>query len=210
MDINSVFYSSSTSSQAVKAQEVIAKYAQSEKDDDNDKTASSTGDTYTKSDSVTTSDSGIYSKENIKKTLDEMEEQRSQAMSDMISEMLSQQSNAKGLSYLNLTGNSSSLSSLTVTKSDIDDATASISDGGYWSVDSVATRIMDMATMLAGGDESKLSTLKAAVIKGFGGAMDKLGKDSLNDMPDITQQTYKEVMNRFDKWEESFNTEGAE
>ena len=206
MDINNVLYSGNAS-QALKAQETMAKYAQSTKEDEGtDSTTSKTEDTYKKSDSVTSSDSGIYSKENIKKTIEQIEEQRAQAMTNMISDMLGQQANAKGLSFLNLNGNSS----ISVTQSDIDDASASISDGGYWSVDSVATRIMDMATMLAGGDESKLATLKEAVIKGFGGAMDKLGKDSLDDMPDITQKTYTEVMNRFDKWEQSFNTANAE
>ena len=64
-----------------------------------------------------------------------------------------------------------------------------------------------MAELLAGGDSSKLSVLKDAVIKGFGGAVKQFGIESLDEMPDITRQTYAEVMNRFDKWEAELNGE---
>lgn len=159
---------------------------------------------YEKSETTVSSESGIYSKENIMKSVEQIEAQRQAAMTQMISEMLGQQANASGLDFIFGEG-TSSLTLSEITQADIDEAQASISEGGYWSVDSVATRIMDMAELLAGGDSSKLSVLKDAVIKGFGGAVSQFGYESLDEMPEITQQTYAEVMNRFDKWEAEFN-----
>ena len=159
---------------------------------------------YEKSENTVSSDSGIYSKENIKKTVEQIEEQRQAAMTQMISDMLGQQANATGLDFIFGKG-TSSLSLSELTQADIDEAKASISEGGFWSVDAVATRIMDMAELLANGDSSKLSVLKDAVIKGFNGAVSQFGFENLDEMPEITQQTYTEVMNRFDKWEAEFN-----
>jgi len=90
---------------------------------------------------------------------------------------------------------------LNVTQQDIDDAKAAISEGGEWSVTAVADRIMNMAYALSGGDESKLSTLKDAVLKGFSEA--GFDPDNRSSMPDITGQTYDEILNRFDDWEKN-------
>lgn len=198
MDINNVFYSSGTSANSLKAQEAIANFKKYEAkaNESEDTSEKSTGDSYTKSDESVSSDSGIYTKENIQKTIKEIESQRTQAMQNMLTEMLGKQANSAGMSFLNNTSFSSA------SLSDITDAQNSISDGGYWSVDSVAGRIMDMAKLLANGDSSKFETLKNAVIKGFNGAAKKMGHSSLSDMPDITNQTYDEVMKRFDKWSE--------
>lgn len=80
-----------------------------------------------------------------------------------------------------------------------EDAKAAISEGGAWSVDAVATRIFDLATAIAGDDPEKLSQMKAAVEKGFEQAgmtwKDATGQSKL---PDISNQTYNEIMNRFD------------
>lgn len=208
MDINNVFYGGS-STNALKAQEAMAnfkKYEASKADESEDATGKSNEDSYTKSDSNVTSDSGIYTKENIQKTIKEIESQRTQAMQNMLTEMLGKQANAAGMSFLKNT----SFSSASI--SDITDAQDSISDGGYWSVDSVAGRIMDMAKLLANGDSSKFETLKNAVIKGFNGAAKKMGHSSLSEMPDITNQTYDEVMKRFDKWSDELglSTKDAE
>ncbi len=83
------------------------------------------------------------------------------------------------------------------TPEDVEAAKAAIAEGGYYSVNSVATRIMDMATALAGGDSSKIEALRAAVEEGFKQAGSIYGAE----LPGICQDTYKEVMNRFDAWE---------
>ncbi len=77
-------------------------------------------------------------------------------------------------------------------------AQASIEEGGEYSVDAVAGRIIDFAKALSGGDKSKLETLKNAFIEGFEQARDAFG----GELPEISQQTYDEVMSRFDAWEQ--------
>lgn len=200
MEINSLpFISAGSTVQSLKAKSAVASYKENvENADSAQENNSNVSDSYQKSDSAVTSETGIYSKESIKKTVDEMEKQRTQALTNMVSEMLGKQSQAKGLSFIKDLN-------LTPTQTDISEAQDSISDGGFWSVDSVASRIMDMASLLANGDASKLSTLKDAIVSGFGNAASALGRDSLDDMPDITKDTYKEVMKRFDEFSDKLN-----
>ena len=81
-----------------------------------------------------------------------------------------------------------------------EDAAKAIAPGGAWSVDAVSTRIFDLATAIAGNDPEKLSQMRAAVEEGFRQAgltwKDATGQDN---MPEISKQTYNEIMSRFDK-----------
>ncbi|MGN1349561.1 MAG: hypothetical protein ACI4VM_01015 [Anaerovoracaceae bacterium] len=90
---------------------------------------------------------------------------------------------------------------LNVTQKDIEEAKASIEEGGQWSVGVVSDRIMNMAYALSGGDESKLSTLKNAVLEGFRQA--GFDPDNRSSMPSITGETYDEILSRFDDWEKN-------
>ena len=76
---------------------------------------------------------------------------------------------------------------------------AAISEGGAYSVDSVATRIFDLASAIAGGDPEKLKKMQDAVEEGFKQAgltwKDATGQD---DMPQITKDTHAEITKRFD------------
>ena len=80
-----------------------------------------------------------------------------------------------------------------------EDAKKAIGEGGQWSVDAVSTRIFDLATAIAGNDPEKLQEMRAAVEEGFKQAgqvwEEHTGSSS---MPDITKQTYNELMHRFD------------
>lgn len=49
----------------------------------------------------------------------------------------------------------------------VEKAKESISDGGEYSVDSVAANIINMAKALSGGDSSKINELKEGFLKGF-------------------------------------------
>lgn len=201
MNIANIGYSNVNNS--LQVEQALENYKKSvEASDESKENSKELVEGYEKSEETVSSESGIYSKENIRKTVEQIEAQRQAAMTQMISDMLGQQANASGLDFIFGNG---SLTLSEITQADIDEAKASISEGGFWSVDAVATRIMDMAKLLAGGDSSKLAVLKDAVIKGFNGAVSQFGFDSLDEMPDITQQTYTEVMNRFDKWEAEFN-----
>lgn len=75
-------------------------------------------------------------------------------------------------------------------------AKASLKGEGYWSQESVSTRILDMAKSLSGGDAENFEILKEAVIKGFESAENSWG----SKLPDITNSTYDLVMKGFDSW----------
>lgn len=92
---------------------------------------------------------------------------------------------------------------LNVTPEAAEKAKESIQDGGEYSVDSVATNIMNMAKALSGGDSSKIGELRDGFIKGFKEAEKAWG----GELPEISQKTYDEVMKRFDEWENSSKEE---
>lgn len=78
-------------------------------------------------------------------------------------------------------------------------AQKAISEGGTYSVNAVADRIMTMAKALAGDDPNKLQQMRAAVEKGFKEAGFDFKKATNSDLPQICQDTCKEVMRRFDE-----------
>ncbi|MBE6842847.1 MAG: hypothetical protein E7510_08480 [Ruminococcus sp.] len=158
-------------------------------------------DSFTRQPNVETTDTGIYSKESISKALETAEEQRTQAFISMIEKMFEAQGNSSYLSVSDITEHIKS----NFTQEDIEAAKQSVSEGGFYSVDAVATRITDMAMALAGDDPSKISVLRDAVTKGFGQAAETLRLKE-DDMPDITKRTYTEIMKRFDEWEKSYET----
>ena len=71
-----------------------------------------------------------------------------------------------------------------------------IAEDGYWGVNQTSDRIFDFAKALSGEDESKMQEMVKAVEKGFKEATKSWGKN----LPDISNQTYKAVMDKFDKW----------
>ena len=95
-------------------------------------------------------------------------------------------------------------SKLNITPADSARAAQAISEDGEWGVNAVATRIMDMAVALSGGDTEKLSILRDAVEKGFAAAEKQWG----GKLPSITGDTHKEINNRFDYWEKYGTLDG--
>jgi len=88
---------------------------------------------------------------------------------------------------------------LNVSVEDSQKAAEQIEEGGEYSIDAVATRIMDMAKALSGGDKSKIPLLKDAVKKGFEAAGLEFNDGA--GLPEICNKTYVEIMKRFDEWE---------
>lgn len=82
---------------------------------------------------------------------------------------------------------------------DPEGAKAAISEGGAYSVDAVATRIFDMAKSMAGDDPAMLEKMRKAVQDGFKAAGVDFKKATGQGLPDISSQTYDEVMKRFDE-----------
>ena len=80
-----------------------------------------------------------------------------------------------------------------------EEAEKAVADGGDYSIDAVAGRILDMASTIANGDPEKLKAMQEAVEKGFEAAgiswKDTFGEDE--DMPEITAKTHDEVTKRF-------------
>jgi len=90
----------------------------------------------------------------------------------------------------------------TITTTEIDDdvvseAQAAISEDGEWGVKAVSKRIVDFAKAISGGDSSKLEELKDAIEEGFKAAAEAFG----GELPDISKDTYTEIMKQFDEWE---------
>lgn len=80
-------------------------------------------------------------------------------------------------------------------------AQASLEGEGYWSPESVAGRILDMAKGLSGGDASKFELLKEAALKGFEEAEKMWG----GELPSITETTKDLVIKGFDDWYNELN-----
>lgn len=75
------------------------------------------------------------------------------------------------------------------------DAMAAISDGGVWSVDATASRIVNLSAKIANGDLGMLEKMRDAFLKGYKSAENAWG----GKLPEIAQKTYDEVLSRFDK-----------
>jgi hypothetical protein len=70
-----------------------------------------------------------------------------------------------------------------------------ISEDGYWGVKQTSDRIVDFADALTGGDPSKIEEMREAFKKGFDAAAKAWG----GELPEISQQTYDAVMEKFDQ-----------
>lgn len=75
-------------------------------------------------------------------------------------------------------------------------AQADIAEDGYWGVNQTSDRILDFAKALSGNDKSKAQELVDAFKKGFDQATKAWG----GKLPDISQQTYDKVLEKFDNW----------
>ena len=84
----------------------------------------------------------------------------------------------------------------TVTEAAKIQAQEAISEDGYWGVEQTSQRIIDFAKALSGGDASKADLLLDAFKKGFEEATGTWGKE----LPEISQNTYKAVEEKFAAW----------
>ena len=81
-------------------------------------------------------------------------------------------------------------------------AQEAIGEGGAFSVEAVATRLLDFAVAISGGDPSRIATLQRAVERGFEAAERQWG----GELPEISQRTRDAVMEGFDQWREAGNS----
>jgi hypothetical protein len=153
--------------------------------------AASKADTFEKTSAE--AETGIYKGRTVGgMTIDQLQEAemaRIESFRRMLQSMVAKQGQQFNLSLFGL--------DLYVTEADRQRAAESIAEGGEYSVDAVATRILDMAKALAGEDSSKIGALRDAVIAGFKAAGVELG----GKLPGICEETYQECMKRFDDWQ---------
>lgn len=71
-----------------------------------------------------------------------------------------------------------------------------ISEDGYWGVSQTSERIFSFAQALAGDDKDKMQSMVEAFKKGFSEATKAWG----TKLPDISNDTYNAVMDKFDNW----------
>lgn len=86
-----------------------------------------------------------------------------------------------------------------------EEAAKAIAKGGAYSVEAVADRIFSLAEKIANGDSDKLQTMRDAVEKGFKQAGLSFKSTANGNLPDICNDTYDNIMDRFDKLAEKLN-----
>lgn len=123
-------------------------------------------------------------------------EARTNQLTDIVQKMMTQQGNTLGAAddmwkFL-------AKGDFTVTPDIKAQAQADIAADGYWGVEQTSSRILDFAKALSGGDASKADDLFAAFKKGYEQATSTWGKD----LPELSQDTYKAVEEKFKAWKE--------
>ncbi len=124
-------------------------------------------------------------------------DQRTSQLRSIVEQLISKQ----GSSYATASGDNMwkilASGNFTVDEATKKKAQEDISENGYYGVKQTSDRIVDFATALAGNDADKLEDMRQAFIKGYKQATKTWGKE----LPQISQDTYKAVMDKFDKLE---------
>ena len=152
--------------------------------------------TYTKSD-IENKAKDTSASEEVNRLIEE-NERKQEEFKQLIKSLISKQGDSYNLILFG--------QKLNVTPEIAQKAKESISDGGEYSVDSVATNIMNMAKALSGGNSSNIGELKEGFLKGFKEAEKAWG----GKLPEISQKTYDEVLKRFDEWENESKQQSIE
>jgi len=142
-----------------------------------------------------------------KSTLEKIQTEQAASFNNMLSSMIGNQiysndimNNAKGILNKAGLGNISP-----------EQAAKNISEDGPYGVKAVASGIMDMVHALSGGDAEKMEVLKEAVTDGFIAAGIELDLgDKVSNLPQVSQDTFTEVMKRFDYYEKNGNLDSYE
>ncbi|MCL2356732.1 MAG: hypothetical protein FWC70_06195 [Defluviitaleaceae bacterium] len=122
-------------------------------------------------------------------------EARVDSFRQMIETLFNQQAERQGLA------NGWTFREIEVTDEMRAEAQSMIDEGGYFSVEATAGRILDFAVALTGGDPARIDVMRDAVQRGFDQAERMFG----GELPEISHQTLEAVMNGFDEWAEAGN-----
>lgn len=165
-----------------------------EKTDTSKNAAENKGVVYEKGTSSSSSTKGIYSKDEIVARLKKDAEARTSQMRSLVEKMMTSQ--GKKIGQADDMWKFLASGKFTVSADVKAQAQADIADDGYWGVEQTSDRILEFAKALTGGDSSKAEEMRAAFEKGFKAATGAWG----SKLPDISQRTYKAVMDKFDDW----------
>lgn len=125
-------------------------------------------------------------------TLLEEQENRKLQLLEMVRDVVTDQANSK-YSFYRTNDEILDLNDLIA----VDSASSPLEEDDVWGIQAVADRIMSMAESFVGQDSGMFETIKQAVLDGFADAEKKWG----GELPQICQDTMKEINSRFDKWE---------
>ena len=120
------------------------------------------------------------------------QQERVSAFRQMVETLLGQQAERQGLAA------GSPLSEIEITPEMRAEAQAMIDEGGYFSVEETAARLLDFAVALTGGDPAQIEVMRDAVQRGFAQAERMFG----GELPEISHQTLAAAMEGFDQWAE--------
>jgi len=183
--VNSSSYAYSASSSSKSSQSNAAAQSTAAKNAAND-----TGVVYEKSAAA----NKAVDKNKVADMLKADSEQRVNQFKSMVQDMMKQQGVQNGHAdsmWRFLAGGN-----FTVTAEAKAQAQQAISEDGYWGVNQTSDRIVEFAKALSGGDSEKADKLFAAFEKGFKEATKSWGKE----LPQISQDTYSAVKEKFDAW----------
>ncbi|TGY91288.1 hypothetical protein E5329_21980 [Petralouisia muris] len=194
MSVNSV-NNVNTSTAAYNSTSVQQNTQTADKTDTSKNTTNNKGVVYEKGTSSSASSTkGIYSKDEIVARLKKDAEARTSQMRSLVEKMMTSQ--GKKIGQADDMWKFLASGKFTVSADVKAQAQADIADDGYWGVEQTSDRILEFAKALTGGDASKAEEMRAAFEKGFKAATGAWG----SKLPDISQRTYKAVMDKFDDW----------
>ena len=125
-------------------------------------------------------------------------EARTQQLADLVEKLISQQANADKTSKLPLGDLMKAVAEgeIEVDPETVKQAQEDVAEGGYYSVEETAKRLIDFAKAISGDDSSKGEQMRAAIDKGFKEATKTWG----SDLPEISQKTHDRVNELMDEW----------
>ncbi|MCL2577089.1 MAG: hypothetical protein FWE27_03450 [Defluviitaleaceae bacterium] len=117
-------------------------------------------------------------------------QERVESFRQMIETLLGKQAERQGLA------DGWSIRDIEVTPEMRAEAEEMLAEGGYFSVEETAARMLDFAVALTGGDPAQIEVMRDAVQRGFNQAERMFG----GELPEISHETLAAVMNGFDEW----------
>lgn len=124
-----------------------------------------------------------------------MHQDRVDSFRRMVETLLGQQAERQGLA------DGWSIRDIEITDEMRAEAQAMIDEGGYFSVEETAARILDFAVALTGGDPGRIDVMRDAVERAFTQAERIFG----GELPQISHDTLAAIREGFDQWQEAGN-----